>query len=398
VLKLFLLAVVAGLSSLSCFAAHALSTDFEAAPFSVIKSPTAVAGIGPNRVSPLDLTKGYGPTLTNCLTDTLHQFLGQDAVYQGQVSGGGTRVLQGGAIISFYVLRASDDASQGSGLRLLASNALNVGTSCGNMDLVPALYNPAELGAALTSQGLSARILSTGVIIVKNDSGVSSPGNVFVVRPDYLVMPGQPAGPRLEQGAVGLYRFTDSAGNSQVLRAAFLLPGALQAGAGPALGGSLVIQIDGTALFTHSNGTQSVLSPDLILGTIPAASAASNWWTDGPNRYRYPIGVESQGLTQTSKDPLVSVTAPSTGATGETASTPNLVAVQFVKTEIRGFLARHPGSADTIEGIQNWWIRWPGIPESMSVTAAALASLEGDGVLMRLQIGNSVIWRDVKRM
>jgi hypothetical protein len=36
--------------------------------------------------------------------------------------------------------------------------------------------------------------------------------------------------------------------------------------------------------------------------------------------------------------------------TGQTASPPNLFAVQFVKTEIRRFLACHPGSADTLEG------------------------------------------------
>lgn len=260
-----------------------------------INSPTRVAGIGPNQVAPLDLTTGYGPTLTNCLMTAIRQLLGQDAVYLGQVSGGGTQVMQGGKIISFYALRAGGDASQGAGLRLLASNVLTMGTSCGNMDVAPALYNPTEFGATLTGMGLSAAIDAAGVITITGN------GNVYMARPDYFVTPNQSAGPSLKQGADGLYRFTDSAGNSQVLRAAFLSTDALKAGAGVGLGGSLVIQIDGTALFTQFNGTQTVLSPDLILGSIPAAFAVSTWWSDGPNHFRFPVGPASQGLTQTAK-------------------------------------------------------------------------------------------------
>jgi hypothetical protein len=260
-----------------------------------ITSPTSVTGIGPNQIAPLDLGTGYGPVFAQCLTNTLRQLLGSDAVYLGQVSGGGTRVQQGGKILSFYVLRASGDASQGSGLRQLQSNALNLGTACGNLDLAPALYNPTEFGAVLAAAGLSASINTQGVITITGN------GNVYVARPDYFVTPGQPAGPSLKQGSDGLFRFTDGAGNSQVLRAAFLSPDTLQADAGAALGGNLVIQIDGTALFTQFNGTQSVLSPDLVLGGIPASSATANWWTDGPNHYRFPIGFASQGLTQTAK-------------------------------------------------------------------------------------------------
>lgn len=260
-----------------------------------ISSATAVTGIGPNQVSPLDLASGYGPALTNCLMTTIRQLLGQDAVYLGQFSGGGTRVSQGGKIVSFYALRAGGDASQSQGIHLLAGNALNMGTSCGNLDMAPALYNPTEFGAALTGMGLSATIDASGVITITGN------GNVYVVRPDYFVTPGQTAGAGLKLGADGLYRFTDSAGNSQVLRAAFLSVGALQASASSALGGYIVIQTDGTALFTQLNGTQSVLSPDLVLGSIPAGFALSTWWSDGANHYRFPIGFASQGLTQTAK-------------------------------------------------------------------------------------------------
>jgi len=260
-----------------------------------ITTPTTVTGIGPNQVVPLDLSTGYGPSLTQCLMATLSQLLGSDAVYLGQVSGGGIRVQQGGKIISFYALRAGGNASQGSTLVLQQSNALKIGTSCGNLDLTPALYNPTEFGAALTSAGLSAGINTQGVITISGN------GSVYVARPDYFVTPGQTAGPSLKLGSDGQYRFTDSAGNSQVLHAAFLSPDALQAGAGAALGGNLVIQIDGTALFTQFNGPQSVLSPDLVLGGIPASSATASWWTDGPNHYRYPIGFASQGVTQSAR-------------------------------------------------------------------------------------------------
>lgn len=260
-----------------------------------ITSATAVPGIGPNQVAPLDLSTGYGTTLTNCLMATLRQLLGQDAVYVGQVSGGGVRVAQGGKIISFYALSAGGDASQSQGIHLLSGNALNLGTNCGNLNVAPALYNPTEFGAALSGMGLSASIDATGTITISGN------GSVYAVRPDFFVTPGQPEGTGLKLGADGLYRFTDSAGNSQVLRAAFLSPTALQASAGAAVGGSLVIQLDGTALFTRFNGTQLVFSPDLTLGSIPAAFAQSSWWTDGTNHYRYPIGFASQGLTQTAK-------------------------------------------------------------------------------------------------
>jgi hypothetical protein len=260
-----------------------------------IGSSTSVTGIGPNQVVPLDLNGSYGPTLTNCLMATIRQLLGPDAVYLGQVSGGGARIMQGGKIISFYALRAGGDSSQSSGLHLLASNALNVGTSCGNLNVSPALYNPTEFGSALKGMGLSAQINAAGVITVTGN------GSVYVARPDYVVTPGQTAGAGLQMGADGLYRFTDSAGNSQVLHPAFLSTDALQAGVGAGLGGYLVIQIDGSALFTQFSGAQSVLSPDLVLGTIPAAFATSSWWSDGAKHYRFPMGFASQGLTVTAK-------------------------------------------------------------------------------------------------
>lgn len=260
-----------------------------------ISTPTVVPGIGPNAVAPLDLSTGYGPALTSCLTATIRQLLGQDAQYQGQVAGGVARMQQGGKIISFYALRVGGDASQNQGVHLRTSNALNIGTSCGNVDVAPALHNPTEFGAALSALGLSASIDASGTIIVSGN------GSMYAARPDYFVTPGRTSGAGLQLGADGLYRFTDSAGNSQVLRAAFVSPSALQAGAGSALGGTLSIETDGTAVFTHFNGTQSVLSADLVLGSIPTAFISLTWWNDGANRYRYSVGNASQGVTLTTK-------------------------------------------------------------------------------------------------
>lgn len=260
-----------------------------------IGTPTVVPGIGPNAIAPLDLSTGYGPTLTSCLTTTIRQLLGQDAQYQGQAAGGGTRILQGGRIISFYALRVGGDASQNQGIHLLANNALNIGTSCGNVDVAPALHNPAEFGAALSALGLSASINASGVIIISGN------GAMYAARPDYFVTPGHTPGAGLQLGSDGLYSFTDSAGNRQVFRAAFLSPSALQAGAGSALGGSLSIETDGTALFTHFNGTQSVLNADLTLDGVPAAFVSQTWWSEGANRYRYSVGNASQGVTLKAK-------------------------------------------------------------------------------------------------
>ncbi|WP_031388377.1 hypothetical protein [Desulfonatronum thiodismutans] len=67
--------------------------------------------------------------------------------------------------------------------------------------------------------------------------------------------------------------------------------------------------------------------------------------------------------------------------------------IQFAQDEITTFLSQRPESADTLEGIHRWWIRWPGLPESPVITEMALERLENLGVVERLLVGNSVIWR-----
>lgn len=67
--------------------------------------------------------------------------------------------------------------------------------------------------------------------------------------------------------------------------------------------------------------------------------------------------------------------------------------VDYAEAAIRAFLAERPDSADTLEGIHRWWIRWPGLAESPVVTQVALERLENTAEVERFKIGNSIVWR-----
>jgi hypothetical protein len=67
--------------------------------------------------------------------------------------------------------------------------------------------------------------------------------------------------------------------------------------------------------------------------------------------------------------------------------------VQFAVKAIQDYLTTHPESADTIEGVHQWWIQWPAIPESIATTATALTQLEHAALIERRRIGNREIWR-----
>jgi len=67
--------------------------------------------------------------------------------------------------------------------------------------------------------------------------------------------------------------------------------------------------------------------------------------------------------------------------------------ILFVMGEIRNYLKARPDSADTLEGIHSWWIRWPDIAESPIITAAALQRLEEQGFLEQKKIGSRALWR-----
>ncbi|MFZ4529956.1 MULTISPECIES: hypothetical protein [Undibacterium] len=71
--------------------------------------------------------------------------------------------------------------------------------------------------------------------------------------------------------------------------------------------------------------------------------------------------------------------------------------VSDVCLAILDYLKAHPQACDTAEGIHNWWIKWPGLPESLVLTQHALSLLESEGQLQRRKIGTSELWSIAKR-
>jgi len=265
-------------------------------PIPALPGLPPVAGIS-GQPTVLNLSGGQGPAMTSCLLTTVSNLFGVDTQYAGQSANGVAQfAFSGGRGVSFYPMQSSTFTGQAAPLNFTNSNLLNIGTSCGNFTVAPAISNPGEFGATLSGMGLTAQINAEGVITVMV-------GNmVFVARPDYLVTRGVPGGtPSLTQGADGLYRFTDSLGNTQILRPAFLDTNALaaQIQSASGLAGWLTFQTDGTALFTAFGGRQFVLTPDLTLTPAPAANAGMFYWQDASNHYffRGSLLTLAQGLT-----------------------------------------------------------------------------------------------------
>ena len=239
------------------------------------------------------MSSGTAPAIAACLMDTLRQALGGSPVYLGQTATGEVRVGLNGQIISFYPLQANTSDNRAPGISTQSSNPLDVITSCGTLTVTPALFNPTALGALLAGIGATATINQQGVIVILIN------GTYYVARPDFSVTTGGANGPSLSVGTDGLYRFTDGNGNIQILRPAVLDPAALQAQVG-LLGGSMVVQLDGTVLLAMGNGQQFVLTADQTLSAGLAAGV--NQVTDRPNHYRYRILVSpytafSQGVS-----------------------------------------------------------------------------------------------------
>jgi hypothetical protein len=267
-------------------------------PIPTVIPPPQVPGVGSNLLSPLNLSSGNGPAMTNCLLDSLRGVIGPNAAFLGQASDGSAGIGQTGLVVSFYALGATTRTSyglgQGAGFYLQGSNPLNVVTSCGTFTTVPAMYNLGGWGAFLNSMGLSAQFNIHGVMIVVVG------GITYVARPDYVVTQGAPGAPGLVTGSDGLMRFTDGAGNTQILYPAFIDPEVLANQIAQATGGSVVIQTDGTALLTLWSGQKFVLTPEMTLGGVPPEQFAAGWWQDGPNHFRYrtySFSSTSQGFT-----------------------------------------------------------------------------------------------------
>lgn len=64
-----------------------------------------------------------------------------------------------------------------------------------------------------------------------------------------------------------------------------------------------------------------------------------------------------------------------------------------VADAIASHLAAHPASADTVEGIHQWWLRPLGLDHSIEVTARALELLAMEQVVECRRIGQRNLWR-----
>ncbi|MES2951176.1 MAG: hypothetical protein V4858_21790 [Pseudomonadota bacterium] len=287
--------VLVGAETCSTATAAVDPTPAPSKPIPTVFPPAAILGVGSNQVIPLNISSGDGPAMINCLRDLLRTIIDANAVYQGQIADGSARIGQTGLVISFYTLDASTGTGQNSGIYLRNTNPLNVVTSCGTFLTTPAVYSLTEWGAFLNGMGLSVQINSQGVMTV------AVGGTIYVARPDYVVTQGVVGAPTLvTSSADGRMRFTDSAGNVQILYPAFLDPEVLGNQIAQAVGGSTLIQTDGTAVVTLLNGQQFVLTPDMTLGPVPPERLADGWWQDGPNHYRYrntTYPTSSQGVT-----------------------------------------------------------------------------------------------------
>lgn len=71
----------------------------------------------------------------------------------------------------------------------------------------------------------------------------------------------------------------------------------------------------------------------------------------------------------------------------------NGYSVRDVADAIARVLAAQPACADTIEGIQQWWLRPSGIDAPRDVIASALELLEMEQHIERRRVGTREIWR-----
>ncbi len=274
--------------------ATTLTTISAATPITALPTPTPVPGIS-SLPTVLNMQTGNGPSLASCVADMVRQILGGSASYLGQTASGAMQVAWNGQLLSFYPLVAIPTDTRPNGVSTTGRNPLDAVTSCGTLTVTPAINNLNEFGAVLAGMGLTAQINQQGVITILVN------GTYYVARPDFVVTTGTPGAPRLFVGPDGLYRFSDSSGNTQILHPAFLDTDALQAQVAT-FGGSMVVEIDGSVRMALGNGQQFILTPDLILGGIAPDVGSAMLWTDGPGRYRYRIGMApfvgfSQGLT-----------------------------------------------------------------------------------------------------
>ncbi|MBB3228062.1 putative transcriptional regulator [Luteibacter sp. Sphag1AF] len=70
--------------------------------------------------------------------------------------------------------------------------------------------------------------------------------------------------------------------------------------------------------------------------------------------------------------------------------------VRAIADAITQHLAAQPKSADTVEGVQQWWLRPRGIDVSLSAVTEALLLLEHEQVVTRRVCGAREVWRAMR--
>lgn len=66
-----------------------------------------------------------------------------------------------------------------------------------------------------------------------------------------------------------------------------------------------------------------------------------------------------------------------------------------VADAIAAFLAAHPACADTVEGIEQWWLRPQGVTPPRALIERALALLEKEQRVVARRYGERTVWRAV---
>jgi len=236
-----------------------------------------VAGVG--APTALDMTAGNGPALTACLLPALQQLLGGSIGLGGQSRTGVSTFSWNGQTVAYFPLAASAANSISPALQLPGSNLLSVVTTCGTLSTAPAPFNLELFGAAFNAKGMYPSINENGVIAWRSN------GTVMVARPEYTVSAGTPYAAGITVNRDGSYRFTDTQGNSQLLRPAFLDLQALS----NAVGGAISVQVDGTIIQTIG-ASRFQLVADQNLSSVPADHAIDlSAWSDGTNHFSYRI-------------------------------------------------------------------------------------------------------------
>ncbi|MBN3728201.1 hypothetical protein [Burkholderia sp. Ac-20379] len=67
--------------------------------------------------------------------------------------------------------------------------------------------------------------------------------------------------------------------------------------------------------------------------------------------------------------------------------------IEAIAERIQRYLCERPASADTTEGVHQWWLGGEAFDATLDATQAALALLARRGVLDAVKLGHRTVWR-----